>query len=936
MVPLTPLRDHAPGIARYVERHPDIAEAVAAGERLSREEMLTEARRAAETGDNVARGLRRLKYRVVGGLVLRDLVGGPDVVEEVTASISDLADALLEGALSAADARLTERHGRPESWPDLGGFAALALGKHGAQELNYSSDIDLVWIVQDLDGSTAGARPIDTATFAARLGAEAVSLLADRTEDGFCFRVDLALRPDGRAGPPTPSVAGAEQYYLTWGRTWERAAWLKARPSAGDLALGDDLLRRIEPFRFRRSMDFGTLQDLGAMRDRIADAARDLQNDLKRGPGGIREVEFLVQATQLVWAGRDPSLRVRGTLEALRLLAERGALADGLDSEHLADAYRFLRAVEHRLQWPDEEQTQRLPAADDDGAWQRLAAAAGFEGPDALRERLAQERAVVEAAWADLLRGTDAPSASFPALLDPFAEEGERRRDLARLGFDDPGEAERRLAALARASARDRMSPDAWRRFERVAPRLLQLAAESADPDAALQRLESFVGRVGARSTTYVLLHENPAVMETLVRLFASSAYLAELLISHPELLDALVLRGGGGERALHSADELWCDLRPQLEARPEGDDAMLALRTFHTTELLRVGLMDLADALPHGQPAGPPLTAIATACVRGADHIAHREMERRHGPLPDPEGERRPTAVLGFGSLGSGWMSYGSDLDLSFLYADGPATPSTGRRPLDPRSWTARWSQRVVTALTAPTREGRCYDVDLRLRPDGNSGALVVPMGGFADYYRDRAALWERIALCRTRVVCAATPEFGATLEDALALARTLGPAAGGTIVAEARRMRRLQQTELANEFDGRLHLKTGRGGLTDVEFSVACTQVSRPPGHPATRISNPLEALQVLTETGDIAAARAEELADAYRFMRQVESRLRLRTGRGDDVLDTRLPDAGQVAASLGLESAEALLTRIRELRASVEANSATVMQTVERGAR
>jgi len=931
-VALTLLRAHAPAIARCLERHPDVAEAVATGELPDREAMIAAAR-AAATSEDVGRELRRLKYRVVGGLVLRDLAGGPAVVDEVTAAITDLADALVEGALLAADERLSARHGRPTTWPDGGGFVAFAMGKHGGGELNYSSDIDLIWVVADQNGSTDGAKPIASATYAARMGAEAVKLLADRTADGFCFRVDLMLRPDGRAGPATASLASAEHYYLTWGRTWERAAWLKARPCAGDLALGEELLRRIEPFRFRRSMDFGTLQDLGAMRDRIADAARDLRNDLKKGPGGIREIEFLIQATQLIWAGRDPSLRVRGTLDALRRLVDRGALPADLDADALADAYRFLRCIEHRLQWPDEAQTQRLPPEDDEAAWQRLAAASGLD-VGALHRELSRHRGVVEAAWGGLLQGADRLSTSFPALVDPFADADDRRRDLRRLGFDDLDEAERRLAALARASARDRMRPEAWRRFERVAPRLLQLAAGSSDPDRALQRLESFVARVGARGTTYMLLHENPSVMETLVRLFASSAFLSELLVAHPELLDALVLRGRGGERDLRTADLLWEELRPQLEARPEGDDAMLALRTFHTTELLRVGLADLGDALPGGV-AGPPLTAIAVACVRGAHRLAHREMLPRHGDLPGAEGGTRPTAVLAFGSLGSGWMSYGSDLDLSFLYADGPDTPSTGSRPLDPRRWAARWSQRVVTALTAQTREGRCYEVDLRLRPDGNRGALVVPRSGFEAYYRDRAHPWERIALCRARVVSCSDPGFADDLDDALADARTLGPASGAAIVAEARRMRERQRTELAREIEGRMHLKTGRGGLTEVEFAVACTQVTRPPGHPATRIANPLEALQVLTETGDIAAARAEELAAAYRFMRQVESRLRLRSGRGDDVLDGRTPDAGQVAASLGLESADALLQRLRELRAAVEGHSATMHSDLERAA-
>ena len=927
--PLRRLDAVSQAIPRILRRHPDLLPDVARATLPSRDELVAEARIAArqalagpDPDAAIRTALRRLKYRVVGGLVLRDLAVGPAAVDDITAALAGLADALCEGAIRFADARAAARHGRPPGWPDEGGFVAMALGKHGGQELNYSSDVDLVWFVADHDGQTPGPRPLPTRRWAERLAAEVAGILATPTADGFCFRVDLALRPDGHAGAATPSLAAGEQYYLTWGRTWERAAWLKARPCAGDLELGEELLRRIAPFRFRRSMDFGTLHDLAAMRDRISEAARagSLEADLKRGPGGIREIEFLVQAWQLIWAGRDPSLRVRGTLEALPLLAVRDVLGAD-EAARLADAYRFLRFVEHRLMWPQEAQTQRLPADEDAEGWEALASACG-RSVETLREELAGHRRIVQEAWSGLLRDSEPSPPERTVLSDPFASSQERRAALEGLGFPDPADAERRLAELARPSARERMSPTAWRRFEEVVPRLIRLAGGSGDPHAALARLQAFVARAGARGTTYALLAGNPHVAATLVRLFAGSAFLSELLCAHPELLDALVLRGRGGERPPSGLEELWASLQPQLAGRPEANDALLALRTFQVSELLRIGLADLGGALPGGDLPCRWLTDLARVCVRGAWSLAGQEMERRHGALPRAGDGPGPLAVVGLGSLGSGWMTYGSDLDLVFLYEPGPADArSAGPRRLDPASWAARWSQRVITILSAPTREGRCYGVDMRLRPDGIQGPLVVPVDGFAAYYRERARPWERIALCRASIASCPDASLAARVEDLLAVARSPGGLEVAGVVAEARRMRERQRAALPPEEASRVDLKKGQGGLADVEFAVACWQVTRQPGHPATRIADPMLAMEALRRSSDVRSDAAGELSDAYAFMRRVEARLRLGSGRGADGLRFPSSLADRVASSLGFASAAELERELRSRRRAIE---------------
>jgi len=927
-------------------RHPELLEQIAAGDRPSRDELFAEARREAEQAADldeggeqaIRRALRRIKYRVVGGLILEDLRVGPDAVDSVTASISDLADALCEAAVHFVDLRLAAGHGRPD-WRGLG-LAVLAMGKHGGRELNYSSDIDLVFVCEHQDGQTSGAKPISAGQYAERLGRGMAAVLADRTEDGFCFRVDLGLRPDGNSGPLVVSLAAAEQYYLTWGRTWERAAWLKARPCSGDIALGEELLKRIEPFRYRRHLDFATIEDISAMRDRISAAARtgSLQADLKRGPGGIRELEFLVQAGQLVWAGRRPVLRVRGTLEALYLLQEHGALPEGVTADRLARCYRVLRAVEHRLQWPQEAQTQRLPDDDNEQAWEALAHAMGMSGEDRreqLQLQLREVRAEVEEAWSGLVGGSSEETARSD-LVDPFATAEEQLEVLQSLGFAEPAEASRRLAHLASLGGARRLSQSGWRVFAKVAPELLALTAGSSDPDRALQHLEGFVSRAGARRTTYKLLHENPLVMQTLIRLFADSAFLSERFLSHPELLDALVLRGQGGELPPRGAEALSEQLLVELRLLEQGDDALSILRTFHTVELLRIGLSDLAGSLPDGDVANPWLTSLAVACIRGAQHLASRMMEQRHGPLLDETGASCPMGVVGMGSLGSGWMTYGSDLDMVFIYGDDVSLlPSVGERPLDSRRWTTRWSQRLISALTVPTREGACYSVDMRLRPHGQAGRVVVPLQGFADYYLHKARPWECIALCRAATVAASDSGHFRRIEDALVAARRAAAGSPGELVAEAREMRRRQCEELLVAGADRYHLKLGRGGLSDVEFAASCAQATRAEGHPALLCSDPLRALEALTIDGPVTAGECEGLTGGYSFLRAVENHLRLRSGRGVERLDFSSEQAARLGRSLGFSSPDQLRKTLDQHLAAISSLGDAIMDRVASGA-
>ncbi len=916
----------SPAVARVVARHPELLDVPLADAASLRAEALAAAH-STETEAEMQRALRRIKYRVVAALIQRDFDEGPPAAEFVTRGISDLADALCEGAVAFADRRLAGKHGRPPAWPEGGGFVVVALGKHGGGDLNYSSDIDVIFVTGDVREMTEGPKPIPATRYAERLAAQFSRLLNDYTEDGFCFRVDLDLRPDGVAGPATTSLRAAEQYYLTWARTWERAAWLKARPCAGDLELGAQLLAVLEPFRFRRSMDFGTLEDLAVLRDRIASTARRTpsERDLKRGRGGIRSLEFLIQALQLVWAGREARLRVRGTMPALRALAEAGVLPESADVPTLESAWCLLRAAEHRLQWPEEAQTQRLPG--DPEGWARLASA--FQGelsnPERLQAAIQGARDDIDRSWSGL-KLRDERDEQSPDLVDPFASTLDRVQSLEALGFEDPKDASRRLGRLALAGgARARMTSAGWRAYEQLMPELLGRVGASGEPDTALARLEAFVSRAGARRTTYSLLNDNPAVAEALVRLFAHSGFLSSLLVEHPELLDALVLRGRGGEQPPRGAAELEAELVADLEPRTDLDDALVALRTNQTAELLRIGLADLGHALPGDGLPNRWLTHLATAIVRAASRLATRGMSERHGVLPDGA----LVAVVGFGSAGSGWMTYGSDLDLGFVYGRSGAS-SDGPKPLDAGRWATRWSQRMVTALSAQTREGRCYEVDLRMRPDGNKGPVVATLAGFSAYYRTRARPFETLALCRSSVLSAPAPLRG-RLEQALIAARH-APGRGEVLVAEARDMRRRQLEQLGAHRPGVHDLKRGRGGLLELEFALACAQATRAADHPALCVADPLAVLGALTPELLSEVESADALA-AWTVLRRVEASLRLRSGRGADSLVIPSDDGDRVASELGLSGA-ALDTRTSEARRALGEIATSLLARVERG--
>lgn len=763
-------------------------------------------------------GARLRRYRAAGStrLIWRDTLG-LDRVEDTLEGSTRLAEVCLQVALSALEDEFERRHGAVRTRDgERVRLVVFGLGKLGGGELNFSSDVDLVYAYEH-DGSTEfdgrdAARALDAEAYFAKLGQQLARLLDEITADGFCHRVDLRLRPYGNAGRVAWSFAAMEQYFQREGRDWERYAWQKARPVAGDLEAGERFLDALRPFVYRRYLDFGALDGLRAMKAAIsAEVARkELADDIKRGPGGIREIEFLVQALQLIRGGREAELRGRRLLPALRELIALRQIAEET-GESLAEAYRFLRRLENRLQMLRDAQTHALPAAESD----RLRIAVGLGYPDwyALAGELERWRERVTGEFEALLaprRRRAAPDA-LTAYWRALPESGDAET-LAEAGFEAAADADGALRDFARSPGVRGLSDAARTRLDRVLPALLQGAATSSQPMLALKRLLALLHNVLRRSAYLALLDEQPAALSRLVEAVSRSALLAERLASHPllldELLDARVVGPLPGREELQAASA-------EVDGGDDAEATLQALNEVRQSLSFRIA-MALRDGRQSAEQSARQLAWLADGVVMRILALAEQEVASAHGRVP---GAR--FAVLGYGSLGGEELGFGSDLDLVFLY-DAPAieggAQSDGARPLDAGRWFARLAQKIVALLGAVTAAGRLFDVDVRLRPDGAKGLLVSSLASFSDYQYERAWTWEHQALVRARFVAGDTglhERFEAVRERTLA--RERDPAKLRDDVAK---MRLKMRAELDRSDAAYFDLKQGEGGLVDLEF--------------------------------------------------------------------------------------------------------------------
>lgn len=829
-----------------------------------------------EPGDPAAWAarLRRHRTAVSTRLIWRD-VHGLDDVETTLAGATRLAEDCLAVALDALEAQFRARHGVVRNAAgDPVRLVVFGLGKLGGGELNFSSDIDLVYGYEE-GGESDGPRQLDAEAYFMRLGQQLAKLLDEVTADGFCHRVDLRLRPFGTAGRLAWSFAALEQYFQREGRDWERYAWQKARPVAGDTAAGERFLDTLRPFVYRRYLDYGALDGLRAMKASIAAevARRELADDVKRGPGGIREIEFLVQALQLIRGGREPALRERRLLPALRALVAAGHV-DAATGDALADAYRYLRRVENRLQMLGDAQTHALPESDI--VRQRIALGLGYRDWGAFRAALDAVRTRVATEFAVLL-APRATEAAPDALADYWRAlpEGGDAEVLAAAGFEPAADADAQLRDFARTPAVRGASDGSRLRLDRVVPALLQAAAASREPVLALRRLLALIANILRRSAYLALLDEQPAALQRLVDVVARSALLAERLAAYPLLLDELLDARIAG--ALPDRDALDRACADAVQGIDDTEQALRALNEVRQALSFRIA-MATRDGRQPAADSARQLAWLADAVVRQVVVLARSEVAAAHGTIADAR-----FAVLGYGSLGGEELGFGSDLDLVFLFDAPPGADSDGTRSLDASRWFARLAQKVVALLGAPTGAGRLFDVDVRLRPDGAKGLLVSSLSSFAAYQRERAWTWEHQALVRARCIggdAALCADFERVRRETLATPREFARVAEDVVA-----MRRRMRTELDRSDAALFDLKQGEGGLVDLEFVLQALVLAHAADSPGLlEPRNTRELLEAVRASGRLDDTTIDGAIEAHAVLlaRGLECTLDRRTRR------------------------------------------------------
>jgi len=816
---------------------------------------------AEPAGDEAAlqRALRVLRQRVMLRLMARDL-GGIAPLAEVLATTTALAEVAISQALTRLDEWLAERHGRP-----VGAASGreqhlyvLGMGKLGGAELNVSSDIDLIFTYPE-EGETRGPNAISNHEYFTRLGRRLIAALSELTADGYVFRVDMRLRPYGDSGPLVASFDALENYFITQGREWERYAWIKARALTGDR--GAELMELVRPFVYRRHLDYNAIAELRDLHRqiRIEVARRDIADNIKLGPGGIREIEFIAQVFQLIRGGREPALRTQPTLAVLPLLAHNNLLPPAAVQE-LTEAYGFLRNLEHRLQYLDDQQTHVLPQSEDDRAL--IAGAMGLDGYGALAAALDAHRARVTGHFEQIFATSSggAEHALTPLWLEN-ADAGKSVNALAALGFRDPQAIESRLQGM-RSGSRYRAMPAASQsRLDRLVPLAIEAAATQKNPDTTLDRMLGLLESIARRGSYLALLVEYPQALSRLAAMMSASPWVAQYLTARPILLDELL-----DTRTLYAAPH-WRDAARQL--RVQMDDAagdtekqMDVLRHFKHAHTMRLIAQDLSGQLPletlsdHlSDLAGVVLDEVLR--VTWPLRVAHRDTPR--------------FAVIAYGKLGGKELGYASDLDLVFLYDD--AAPEAAEHY-------ARFAQRINNWLTSTTSAGVLYETDLRLRPDGAGGLLVSSLTSFCDYQNRHAQLWEHQALTRARFV-AGDRDIGARFERFRVeiLRQERDP---GTLRREVAAMRQKMLDAHPNRtqlFD----LKHDRGGIIDVEFAVQYLVLGHAHRHEELtgNIGN-LALLRLAARHGLAHESRAQAAHDAYRRFRQLQHSLRLQGER------------------------------------------------------
>lgn len=847
--------------------------------------------RAGSDSAEQAAGIASIRRRATADIAGRDLTDVLDV-EGVARELADLAEAVLTGTLAAVHDELTGGQHSAR-------IAVVGMGKLGGRELNYVSDVDVMFVHEPLDGVAEE----DASSEARQVCARLLELLNASTTMGRAYEVDPTLRPEGRSGALSRTVAGFVAYWQRWAKTWEFQALLKARPVAGDRALGAAWLAAAEPFMWPERLDPDAVAEVRAMKGRIEsrpEVQRDGARQLKLGPGGIRDVEFTVQLLQLVHGRADRTLRLTGTAPTLAALAANGYV-DEEDAAALASTYWALRRVEHALQLANERRTHTIPA--EEAAQERIARSLGYRGSggESARELMMGELARAQARVRELHarifyrplleRFASVPASdaglTLPREVAAMGDEAAAER-LAALGFADGVGALRTIRALTTGVSRRAATVRA------MFPAILAALENSADPDAGLMVLRDLVEAQGEESLLLRHLRDQPAAAELLGRVLGTSRLAGELLISQPQGIDWL------RDPKLRIAPRTGAELARMAVARLHWQDTTAALRRFKQLELLRVVLRDVDAELGEGGPGTAPgpaaeLTAIAEACLVAALRAELREQASERG-LASPDDLPVSISIIGMGTLAGGELTYASDLDVVFVHEAVP-----GADDADANVLALTIAANVIRSLSAITPDGTAFDVDADLRPEGRSGPLSRSLASYITYWERWAEPWEHHALLRVRSV-AGDRDLGRRYEQEAARFAHVSPFSDERIIATRRMKARIEKERIGRRIDPERHLKLGPGGISDVEWTVQLLQLQYAAARPALRTPSTLAALDAIQDEGLLAHGDVVWLREGYRFAVTIRNRLALLRQREVDVLPSGRDRLERVARAMG----------------------------------
>jgi len=863
----------------------------------------------------VIEALRRFKrretLRIAYGDIIRD-----QRLETVTQQISHLADAIIDAAVSSTRRKLAGRRGTPRGPSgEQARFVVLGMGKLGGCELNYSSDIDLIFLY-DHDGRTDGERPVSNIEFFDQLARGVVKLLTERNDQGFAYRVDLRLRPEGDLSPMVRSVESALQYYDVLGRTWERQAYVKARPVAGHLDLGREFLAQLAPWIYRRYLGLADIAGIKALKRRIdhrTEKDGEDTSNVKTGRGGIRDIEFVIQFLQLLNGGDLPELRTGNTLTAISRLEDAGCLTRQ-ERSILEENYSFLRKIEHRLQIMFDLQTHVLPDTPDEMRRLAIRMAYGGRSHNGAREAFETEyrkvtalnRKILDHLLHDAFGDDAAAEPEVDLVLDPKPSEEKIQAVLGKYGFVDVPSAYRNLMALATEKIRF-LSTRRCRHFlAAISPELLEAIGATPDPDATLVSLEKVSDSLGGKGVLWELFSFNPPTLKLYVELCASSPYLAGILTSNPGMIDELM-----DSLVLNKVPTLG-DLRTMLaDLTRAAEDLDPILHSFKNTQQLRVGVRDILGKEDIRATTGA-LSDIAETCLERIAQVEYAKLAEKMG---QPTIETGPDAdrpcelvILGMGKFGGRELNYHSDLDIVFLYEADGHTVQLKRSRRDTRTsnqhFFSELGQRIIKVASRLGPYGRLYEIDPRLRPTGRSGALATTFARLAEYFSSGdAQLWERQALCKARVVYGSD---GAAAAAESAVCEAVFGRGRSPDDADAIRQMRLRLEEASTPAS----LKRGPGGIVDVEFLVQMLQLKYGVDDRDLRVPNTLEALERLHDAGRLGDDDFQWFDASYQFLRTVESRLRLMHTTSRNKLPDERTELDKLARLVGCAGAEALL--------------------------